>query len=121
MQRKSSKNTRGPNKAEKDFQAWLKEQPCSVTGDHGVQVHHCKGATFKHNKVLIGHWFCLPLSEQAHKEYHAGSKLWIDKYGQQSRYSYELLALYQLTLDMRGHGDAGPPDNVTQSIMDYGR
>ncbi len=95
MQRKTSKTTRGPNKAEKDFQAWLKQQPCCVTGQIGVQVHHCKGATYKHNKVLIGHWFCLPLSPEVHAEYHAGTKAWKAKYGTQSSFWLDLVERYE--------------------------
>lgn len=61
MQRKPTKNTRGPNADEKKFQGWLKEQPCVWCCNDGPSiVDHCRGATFKHNKVLIGHWFCLP-------------------------------------------------------------
>jgi len=63
MQRKPSKNRngRGPNAAEKAFQGWLKEQPCAWCGCDGPSiVDHCKGATFGHNKVHIGHWFCIP-------------------------------------------------------------
>lgn len=62
MQRKPSKNRngRGPNTDEKAFQAWLKEQPCVWCGCEGPSiVDHCKGATFGHNKVHIGHWFCV--------------------------------------------------------------
>ncbi len=61
MQRKPTKNTRGPNSDEKRFQGWLKEQPCAWCGNDGPSiVDHVKGATFKHNKTLIGHWFVLP-------------------------------------------------------------
>ena len=61
MQRKATKNTRGPNADEKRFQGWLKDQPCCWCGNDGPSiVDHCRGSTFKHNKVLIGHWFCLP-------------------------------------------------------------
>ncbi len=59
MRRKPTKNTRGPNAEEKRYQAWLKEQPCAYCGAPGpCIVDHARGATFKHNKVLIGHWFC---------------------------------------------------------------
>lgn len=61
MRRKPTKNTRGPNNAEKKFMAWCKQRPCIISGAWGVVVHHCEGATFKHNKVLIGHWFVIPL------------------------------------------------------------
>lgn len=84
MQRKSNSKTRGPSTAEKEFQGWLKEQPCCVSGEWGVQVHHCKGSTFRHNKVLVGHWFCLPLSVSKHNEYHAGTKAFQTNYGSQS-------------------------------------
>lgn len=63
MQRRTSKNRngRGPNAAEKAFQGWLKEQSCVWCGNDGPSiVDHCKGATFSHNKVHIGHWFCIP-------------------------------------------------------------
>ena len=61
MQRKATKNTRGPNAGEKRFQGWLKEQSCVWCGCAGPSiVDHCRGATFKHNKTLIGHWFCIP-------------------------------------------------------------
>ncbi len=56
MQRRATKTTRGPNAAEKAFQGWVKEQPCVWCGsESGTIVDHVKGATFKHNKVLIGH------------------------------------------------------------------
>lgn len=95
MQRKASKTTRGANAAEKAFQAWLKQQPCCITSEIGVQVHHCKGATFKHNKVLVGHWFCLPLSPEIHTEYHAGTKAWREKYGNQSDIWQDLAEQYE--------------------------
>ena len=61
MQRKPTKNTRGPNTDEKKFQGWLKHRYCHWCGDSAPSiVDHCRGATFKHNKVLIGHWMCIP-------------------------------------------------------------
>lgn len=62
MQRKPTKNTRVPNAAERSFQAWTKDCDCIVCGNPGPSiVDHCFGATFKHMKVLIGHWFVIPL------------------------------------------------------------
>ena len=61
MQRKATKNTRGPNAAEKRFQGWLKHHGCVWCDAMPLSiVDHCRGATFKHNKTLVGHWFCLP-------------------------------------------------------------
>ena len=67
MQR-PTKQTRGPNKIEKDFQGWLKYRPCCVSGREGVSVHHMYGSAFKHNKILIGHLACIPL----HYDFHQG-------------------------------------------------
>lgn len=62
MQRKPTKTTRGANAEEKRFMAWVKEQPCCCCGMPGPSiVDHAMGATYKHNKVLIGHWYLLPL------------------------------------------------------------
>jgi len=69
MQRKPTKNTRGPNSAEKQFQSWLKDQCCVWCGsESGSIVDHVRGATFRHNKVLIGHFFCLPNCEICDKK-----------------------------------------------------
>jgi len=65
MQRKPTKNTRGPNALEKAFQGWLKERPCGYCDNPGPSiVDHAKGATFKHRKTLIGHFFCTPRCER---------------------------------------------------------
>lgn len=60
MQRKATKNTRTANAAEKRYLLWVKEQPCVICGNWPVIADHCEGATYKHNKVLIGMWFILP-------------------------------------------------------------
>ena len=65
MQRKATKNTRGPNAIEKAYHAWLKGQPCAYCNIPGPSiVDHARGATFKHNKVLIGHAFCTSKCEK---------------------------------------------------------
>ena len=62
MYRRSSQNTRNANAEEKRWHAWLKEQPCCQCHKPGPSiVEHCVGSTFKHQKQLIGHLFCIPL------------------------------------------------------------
>lgn len=122
MQRKPTKNTRGPNAAEKAFQAWLKDQPCCVTGAHGsTEVHHMYGASFKHKKVLIGHWACIPLCYDYHRGdsgYHTlGQKVWRDACGDQA-------ALWDLMVRAYEHNfleEAVVPDDVYNAIMDWGK
>jgi len=61
MQRPNSKNTRQANAEERRFHGWLKEHDCHWCKRSGPSiVDHARGSTFKHNKVLIGHWFCIP-------------------------------------------------------------
>jgi len=65
MQRKPTKNTRGPNAQEKAFQGWLKEQGCAYCPTPGPSiVDHARGSTFKHQKVLVGHAFCTSKCEK---------------------------------------------------------
>ena len=66
MKRKASKQSRGPNAAEKAFQGWIKQQRCCTCGNEPVHVHHCAGSSYRHNKTLIGHWFCIPLCDECH-------------------------------------------------------
>ena len=77
MQRKPTKKSRGPNAAEKRFHAYVKECDCCWCDNPGPSiVDHVKGSTFRHNKVLIGHWFVLPnCLECDHKKTIEGKKL----------------------------------------------
>ena len=77
MQRKPTKNTRGPNADEKRFQSYVKHSDCCWCGsDAGSIVDHVKGSCFKHNKVLIGPWLVLPNCETCdYKKTIEGKKL----------------------------------------------
>lgn len=88
MNRKPTKNTRGPNAAEKAYQKWIKEerQTCAACGAKGPVIgHHCEGATFKHNKTLVGHWFFIGLCENCDNIVtHGSRKAFRDTFGPQS-------------------------------------
>ena len=111
MQRKPTKNTRGPNAAEKRFQGWVKQQSCCWCGsESGSIVDHVKGATFRHNKTLIGHWFVLPNCAICDdKKTREGKKL-----GDYSK-QWAILSgryIYEKCEDI--------PDDITHSIFDWG-
>lgn len=107
MQRKATKNTRGPNANEVKFQGWLKEQPCVWCGNEGPSiVDHCKGATFKHNKVLIGHWFCIPQCFNCDMQKTIHGK----------RQGNEARAWLFLSVEFEGISDTGVPLDVFNSI-----
>jgi hypothetical protein len=87
MQRKATRQTRGPNAAEKRFHAYTKESDCICCGNPGPSiVHHCEGSCMKHNKVLIGHWFVVPLCLTCDDVITQGSrKAFRDRFGAQSQ------------------------------------
>lgn len=111
MQRKPTKNTRGPNAEEKRFQGWVKEQPCCWCGsESGSIVDHVMGSTFRHNKTLIGHWFVLPnCAECDYKKTELGQKL-----GDYAEKWSEVEARYQVD------GYRGAPDEVWIVIEQWG-
>lgn len=113
MIRKPTKNTRGPNAEEKRFMAWVKDQSCIVTGHEGPSiVHHCEGATFKNNKVLVGHWFILPLCQEVDDIVtHGSRRAFRERFGPQS-------ALWAKLIEK---SPFEPPAEVEMAIMDWGR
>ena len=86
MNRKPTSNTRGPNAAEKRFHAITKESDCIACGNEGPSiVHHCEGSCFKHNKVLCGHMFVIPLCLRCDDVITQGSrKAFRERFGPQS-------------------------------------
>jgi hypothetical protein len=122
VNRKPTKTTRGPNADEKRFQGWLKEQPCCVTGVSGPSiVHHCEGATFKHNKVLVGHWFCLPLCQEVDDVItHGSRKAFRERYGPQSDFWRAVIFNYDAHCSKKRkyYGACGGGGSMT-SIIDY--
>ena len=122
MLRKQTKTTRGPNSAELKFQAWCKEQPCTVTGALGPSiVHHCEGATFKHNKVLVGHWFCIPLCEEVDRVVTLQSRrAFREQFGPQSDFWRRVIFNYDTHCqkNRRYYGACGGGGSMT-SVIDY--
>lgn len=117
MQRKATKNTRGPNADEKKFQAWTKQQPCITCGCPGPSiVHHCEGATFKHNKMLIGHWFVIPVCPECDDVVTTGGR-------KQFREQFGLQGDLWRRNVYGSAREAGliPPYEVTASIYDWSR
>jgi len=112
VQRKATKQTRGPNAAEKRFQGWLKEHSCVWCGNPGPGiVDHAKGATFRHNKTLIGHWFCLPVCYECDQKKTIGGK----RQGNEAQAWLDLEFEYQ----MKGLGEA--PCEVRLAIGDWNK
>lgn len=112
MQRKRGK-TRFANAEEKRFMSWVKEQSCIVCGNDGPSiVHHCEGSTFKNNKVLVGHWFLLPLClEHDSVITNESRRVFRERFEPQSSLWAKLI---------KGYG-VSPPDDVYAAIIDWNR
>jgi hypothetical protein len=115
MQKKPTPQSRSANASEKRFHAWCKEQPSIVSGQHGVEVHHCSGSSSKSyvgaERVHIGHWFCLPLTTQEHWLFHNRKNEFITKYGMQNELWLQLIDGY----------DSEIPHEVMEAIVHYGK
>jgi hypothetical protein len=116
MRRKSTKTTRGPDKAEKEFMRATKVSPCVVCGARPPSiVDHCLGSTFKNKKVLVGHWFVIPLC-------YACDKFKSTPNGSVSRFidmsGHRLCDLWEKHVESVG---SEPPEEVRDSIMSWGR
>lgn len=116
MQRKATKNTRAANAAEKRFMAFVKLCDCVSCGMDGPSiVDHMYGATFKHNKVLIGMWALLPycyLCDEIKTK--LGRKAHNRVFGQTQA------ALYLAFLENTVPAHLMPPEEVVATIIDWG-
>lgn len=118
MQRKATKNTRAANAKEKSFHNWLSYQSCVTCGNSPVIVHHCEGATFKHNKTLIGHWFCLPLCQNCDDVItHGSRKAFRERFNTQGYYWEGIIAAYSLDVE----DEKLPSQEEYNAIIDWGR
>lgn len=115
MQRRATKNTRAANAREKRFHNFTAERDCITCGNDGPSiVHHCEGSAFKHNKVLIGHFFVIPLCYNCDTIItYEGKKVFREKFGPQS----QLWLKHALNEDLPliSH----PPKEIEESILDW--
>lgn len=121
MKRKATKNTRGPNTKEKHYQTWVKESmyciACCIT--RPVIFHHCEGSCFRHNKVLVGHWFAIGLCQKCDNIItHRSRKKFRELFGPQSQLWNESIDMYRNSFREEY---VDPPFDVVLAITDWGR
>lgn len=86
-----------------------------ISGDP-AQIHHCVGVTGKHNKVHIGPYWILPLTEGEHLALHAGL------YGKCRRQiEKDLFREVLRKLEPDESLNDWPPQDVLNAIEDYHR
>ena len=114
MNRKPTKNTRGPNVEEKRLMNWVKEQSCCICRRPGPSiVDHMYSSTFRHLKVLIGMWALLPYCERCDQVKTQGSHRMHEKI-----YHTTQAKLWEA---MMAFCPYKAPQEVTDAIMDWGR
>lgn len=117
MQFRASTNTRAQNAAETRYVRWVKEScACRACGnDAPVIAHHVKGHSFRHNKILVGHWFVIGLCMHCDRIVtHGSGKVFRMQFGPQSQLWLDSI------LQFTGETGEAPPSEVTDSIMDWG-
>lgn len=120
MNRKPTKNTRGPNAAEKRHADWVKNKGyCSAClAEAPLILHHCMGATYRHNKELIGHWFVLGLCQHCDDLVTKGSRKRLTEHFKQSQGS---MWVQQVVDYQHSTGNHDCPLGVAFSILDCGQ
>lgn len=114
MKRKATKkSTRAQNADEKRFMLWCVEHDCIECGNYGVIIDHGEGSAFIHNKVLIGHWYILPLCPDCDSVKTQGShNAYRERFGRTQAEAWQ-----ELILDYPG----AIPREVQLSIIDWNR
>lgn len=101
-----------PNAAQKQWRENVRELGSIVSGERPVHIHHCAGRTAKHNKVPIGHWWILPLTELEHKAIHM--------LADRKEHEKELFSLLLRRMAVLSN-EPLPSHEVVDAIMDYHR
>ena len=82
----------------------------------GSVIHHCVGVSGKHNKVEIGHWWIVAISERDHRTLHGAvgskNKGW-RKETEKDWYITQMISYFQKYHRMP------VPDQVLEAIEDY--
>lgn len=103
-----------PNAAQMRWREAVRKTGSILSGRKPVHIHHCAGRTAKHNKVAIGHWWLLPLTDDEHRAIHAQPK--------RKELEKELFSLLVRRMAVLGDmTEPLPPMEVIEAIEDYHR
>jgi len=100
-----------PNPAQKKYMEQVRALGSILTKQKPAVIHHPVGRKGKHNKISIGHWWPVPLTDGQHKELHNG-----EKFGFKTRKDFEKWAAWQIAMKL---GKSMLPEGVYDAIQDY--
>ena len=111
-----------PSRKQKVWRECVREIGSIVSGGPAV-IHHPVGRTGKHNKIEIGHWWVLPLTDGEHKALHANcEELLGDISGYlMTRKEFEKWAYKEVLKRVEVPDECFPPDEVIDAILEYRR
>ena len=89
-----------PTEAQKQWMKGVRRLGSVVSGGAAV-VHHAVGRTGKHNKIHIGHWWLIPMTDEEHKALHSHGAT----FGHESRKAFEKAAFERVFLALWGDFD----------------
>lgn len=116
MNRKPTRQSRGADSSEKKLMSWIKsEGVCHACGNNnGVYVHHMYGATWKAEKMHLGHLAVIGLCQICDNIITRGSRrAFVEAFGLQSQLWLKMINSYPLRHEI---GDA-----EIQAIIEYGK
>jgi len=79
-----------------------------------AEIHHPAGRSARHNKIDIGHWWIIPLTDGEHRALHRG-----ETFGYVSRKELEKCGM--IWIRDRLVGQEFISDEIFDAIMDYHR
>lgn len=90
---------------------------CVVSGESIIQIHHVFGRTYKHNKVLIGPWYVLPLAFRYH-DVSSDNPFNVTHYPKQFAIEkgYQRDLFGKMVNKLQEHGYPVPPPDVLKAI-----
>lgn len=96
MQRKPTRQSRGAHSAEKRFMGFVKQHDCICCGNPAPSIcDHALGSSAKKNKVMIGHWFLLPLCQWCDNlKTHGSRRTFMNQFGLMSDLWLKLIQDY---------------------------
>ena len=110
-----------PTAAQKRWMESVRGLGSVISGEPAV-IHHPVGATGKHNKVHIGHWWIIPLTDAEHRALHNGEHIWDGIFPVQSRKQFEIFIYFDaVSTVMYGHPDhpAKLKAGINEAIQGY--
>ena len=107
-----------PNDEQEQWREAIRSVGSVVSGGRAV-IHHPVGRTGKHNKIDIGHWWLVPLTDGEHRALHTQG----ETFNHESRKAFEKWGYTRAAIAVaeKFPFDFQPPQDVHDAIMDYHR